>query len=119
MPADSQSFSRAAVSVQPDVVMADDAVPRRPPANDPSADHCRDASGSASMPLLGEGRIDERPSTSSGVSGKSAAAGPRTLLFKVHYCDKVIPVEVPDTGTVGELNLLLGERRCLPNLATV
>lgn len=90
VPEGSQSFNREAQQAQVvDVTMDEDVdvVPN-------NIENCR------SMPLLSDANaIVQGPSTS---SSSSKAVAPRMLMFKVHYCEKVIPIEVPDTGTVGE-----------------
>lgn len=50
----------------------------------------------------------ETPSTSSNQVKQ------RLLHFSVHFQDRIIQLEVPDTGTIGELKRLLHDRTGIP-----
>lgn len=100
MPPDTQSFHP---NSSPDVMIIDD--PISAPSN--SVEAATDVVNVGnnvghSLPRLTSSNSDVEivhPSTS---SEKSKA--PRMIRFNVQYCDRIIPVDIPDTGTVGKLS---------------
>lgn len=99
MPPDTQSFNPNST---PDVMIVDDPVSVPPSRVETATDIVNVGNNVGhSLPRLSSSSDDVEivhPSTS---SEKSSA--PRMLLFNVQYCDRIIPIEIPDTGTVGKL----------------
>lgn len=97
MPPDSQSFN---TNSTPDVMIVDE------PEN-ASASSVETATDMASvgnnvghsLPRLTSDDDVQivQPSTSS-----ERASGPRILRFNVQYCDRIIHIDIPETGTVGK-----------------
>lgn len=48
-----------------------------------------------------------QPSTSASSSSAERGSGPRMLRFNVQYCDRIIPIDIPETGTVGKFFVCL------------
>lgn len=107
VPPDSQNFQSNA---DPDVEMVSEVIdiPASPveTATDimsigNNVGHSRPSRVVQSMPSLNN-HVDHanvQPSTSTFNSH-----GPRTLKFNVQYNDRIIPIDIPDTGTIGTPN---------------
>lgn len=99
MPPDSQSFNTHAT---PDVMIVDE--PENTPAS--TVETATDMTNVGnnvghSLPRLSSDDDDVQlvqPSTSSERGG-----GPRMLRFNVQYCDRIIHIDIPETGTVGKI----------------
>lgn len=100
MPADSQSFNS---SSNQDVVMIDDDMPLLNPPVEAATDMASIGNNIPTVPLRNmpviENHIAERQSLPSTSAAKTTT--PRVLQFHVRYCDRIIPIDIQDTGTVG------------------
>lgn len=97
MPPDSQSFN---TNPTPDVMIVDET--ENTPANPVETATDMVSVGNNvghSLPRLSSNDDIQivQPSTSS-----DRGSGPRMLRFNVQYCDRIIPIDIPETGTVGE-----------------
>lgn len=109
MPPDTQSFNP---SSSPDVMIIDDPV-SVPTNNVETATDAVNVGNNVghSLPRLSSSNSDVEivhPSTSS-----ERSRTPRMIRFNVQYCDRIIPVDIPDTGTVGKFILLKLKSRIL------
>lgn len=101
VPADSQSFASGSSQ---DVVMIDDDVQIPEAAIETATDMVSVGNNvplpkPLSMPIL-ENNIVERHSQPSTSTVKNNT--PRMLRFNIQYCDRTIPIDIPDTGTIGK-----------------
>ncbi|KAF2904052.1 hypothetical protein ILUMI_02149 [Ignelater luminosus] len=108
VPADSQSFASGSAQ---DVVMIDDDV-QIPEAPIETATDMVSVGNNVplpkplSMPIL-ENNIAERHSQPSTSTVKNNT--PRMLRFNIQYCDRTIPIDIPDTGTIADIKLNLSK----------
>lgn len=108
MPPDTQSFQ----TNTPDVLIVNDSMectdePMAPVESATDIVNVGNSHG-PSMPRLTSATesqmMDCRPSTS---SSSSRSRTPNMIRFNVQYCDRVITMDIPDTGTVGECFVLV------------
>lgn len=98
MPPDTQAFNP---SSSPDVMIVDDPISAHPNNVATATDVVNLGNNVGhSLPRLTASNSDVEivhPSTSS-----DKGSAPRMIRFNVQYCDRIIPVDVPDTGTAGK-----------------
>lgn len=96
MPPDTQSFH---ANSTPDVMIVDEPinVPASPIETATDMVNVGNNVGH-SLPKLSndDDVVIVHPSTS------SERSAPRMIRFNVQYCDRIIPIDIPDTGTVGK-----------------
>lgn len=106
VPADSQSFNS---SSNQDVVMIDDDMPLLNPPVEAATDMASIGNNIPTVPLRNmpviENHIAERQSLPSTSAAKTTT--PRVLQFHVRYCDRIIPIDIQDTGTVADIKIIL------------
>lgn len=105
MPPDSQSFDHRPGSGSDEVMIVDE-----PPEDGAPANPVETATDMVSvgnnvghaLPLRRASSEDEvrvAPSTS---SSSERASGPRMIRFNVQYCDRIVPIDIAESGTLGE-----------------
>ncbi|KAF5300903.1 hypothetical protein FQR65_LT09066 [Abscondita terminalis] len=106
VPADSQAFNS---SSSQDVIMIEDVadVPVEVGTDIGSVGNNVSQPKCFMMPLDNNVERQSQPSTSKNNS-------PEMLHFKVQYCDRIIPIDIPDTGTVADIKLKLSKELKFP-----
>lgn len=109
MPQDTQSFQSIQgnnVDMAPEVIE----IPSSPieSAAESVSAHATTPAMVRSMPILDTqyAHMNSQPSTSSVHSNTN---GSKIIKFNISYCDRIIPIEVPDTGTVADIKKKLNK----------
>lgn len=97
MPPDSQSFN---TNSSPDVMIVDDIENSASSVDMPIDMASVGNNVGHSLPMLSND--DEVQIVQPSTSSSDRASGPRMLRFNVQYCDRIIPIDIPETGTVGK-----------------
>ncbi|KAK5649011.1 hypothetical protein RI129_003903 [Pyrocoelia pectoralis] len=105
VPADSQSFNTGGSQ---DVIMIEDDLPTVQMPIEVATDMAsvgNNVPQSNSFVVAVENHVDHHPLPST----SSSKATQKMLHFNIQYCDRIIPIDVPDTGTVADIKLKLSK----------
>lgn len=103
VPADSQAFNS---SSSQDVIMIEDVVPDIPIE---VATDMASVGNNVPQPKCFVVPLDNNVDRHSQPSTSSKNNSPEMLHFNVQYCERTIPIDIPDTGTVADIKLKLSK----------